>query len=1377
MADIKNEMNGNIFIHYDLNKEKLIPYNLIFDRINSIKARISYGIGSLPRLTFYHRNESKRYEYHYNVESFNLEVENSNEFIEKMDELMKKYNIKTKKDYTLYWIYFNKSFRSKNGKLYKTIEKLKNSHNGAYETYITLRFSDEEKENYSEFEHIYNDVAEFSEKLDFEFFQLKQKIEDDDINFKKLVEFKMSKNTELEITQTILEVKFDIDVDIYEFFDKIKMSRELPFISIGNFFKIFKDFKIPDTWPIEDEEEDEEEKKNTLYMYILNTKDETEKNLYNPDSRLYSIAKLKSKHKKDEINEITMVVESRVDQELTKTELVNRILGSYNKTEENKIVNIITKELGIKGKFQIPNVILYDLIIRDLCINNSLFSNFIFIDESRQVEKIKQNIYIHFVFNSFYSDSENSENKPITASLNQLVVQPNDYNLLTNNFKIGDKYVEIKIVRAIDEQIVRQFIGAFSRLMKLYQKEIDPIINKYEHKIVNFNEYIKKEKEKIIIEKSDQKLTTIVPKIFLPKIYPRKCAQDIQPKIISNEDYKNMLEEFQLPKNYKKNKENKRPKLHALNLLQNAIKLQDKNDLLQEEAELLVDLYGDNWVDNIEKLLRIPISRNDREIFIYPRKNEIPRRYMTTSQTHPYIGIIKNSGDNKDLFKWLPCSYEIPQYKTTDNELKGEKKIKDYYGLQVKNGADINTSNTYTIKTNKYVLSKQIGESVPKNISEFLHTIDNNKDDIYYRKGVSTTISDFKNSTLESITVAMGDLLNVDDRDLFKLDPNRYFKNKRKNMLNYINEIYQTSYQYSNIKKIITTQYLSPKFFLKALEDLFDCYIFLFSRDNINPNGYLAPPFFTQEYYDYKNNIKERPYILLYEHTGTTDGDYHCEIIAKSSDWKRENEKMIFDRDDDIIVKIKEVFNTMYIKNFVINNESIIRLNNLKLPSFKKQIIGQSIDYFGKTRYLKFENDIIIYTNPLPNLLVPLFNNNELNKNLIDNKDALKFLENIDHIPVYSNNYIIGYKGNIGYIQFYLPIKSIINKEKINNDFNVIEFPNYNNEDQLEKFNLYKRLARYIVEYVFYLFSLYYKKTKNDEKKEEKMDDIIVEFANKNIIINPKFKYQHKEQKDEKNNKEVIKRIFDIKNNILLDNGKIVLPNMETLKRVLYALKLNLKNSKDEIINYSNRKYIKHYYEDINDFDQSGNFIIVSGELAVKQLILSTKINYHTTDVIKIIPIDKTEKKRIRKKKETKTEEKKDEDKEDLEEKQIRDITTRHLNTTPYLFSNSNLNKTTYIVQPVTDIKTGQYVYKTYKENGYNIGNINLDLIDSKELKDLKFNVNYSLVLYNSNMDIQVNFITKENSENNCLILIYKIKINKDTSIILYQVLLPINNL
>ena len=76
----------------------------------------------------------------------------------------------------------------------------------------------------------------------------------------------------------------------------------------------------------------------------------------------------------------------------------------------------------------------------------------------------------------------------------------------------------------------------------------------------------------------------------------------------------------------------------------------------------------------------------------------------------------------------------------------------------------------------------QIGEFIPKNISEFLHTIDNDKDDIYYRKGVSTTISEFKNSTIEAITVAMGDLLNEDDRRELKFNKKEYFRKKRKNM-------------------------------------------------------------------------------------------------------------------------------------------------------------------------------------------------------------------------------------------------------------------------------------------------------------------------------------------------------------------------------------------------------------------------------------------------------------------------------------------------------------------------------------------------------------------------------------------------------------------
>lgn len=340
----KKESNnewGNILINYTNTKDKLVPFNLIFDRLDSIKARIAYSIDSLPRLTIYNRlPESKRYQYQYNIESFKLEVENSEYFVKNAPMLMKKYNIKTKKDYTLYWIYFNKDFRRKEGKLYTTIEKLEASRNGAFQIYTNIKgFYDNESENLSEFVNIYKDVEEFAKKLDTEFLQLKIKIEDDNINFKKLINTEMSNNTDLEITQTILEVKFDIDVDIYEFFNKIEMSREVPFISIGNFYKILKDFKIPSNWPIENEDSEEVselEQKNTLYMYILNIKDETEKNLYKPDSRLYSIAKLTIKHKEGEINEVTMIVESRVDQELNKIELVNRILGAYEKREEKE---------------------------------------------------------------------------------------------------------------------------------------------------------------------------------------------------------------------------------------------------------------------------------------------------------------------------------------------------------------------------------------------------------------------------------------------------------------------------------------------------------------------------------------------------------------------------------------------------------------------------------------------------------------------------------------------------------------------------------------------------------------------------------------------------------------------------------------------------------------------------------------------------------------------------------------------------------------------------------------------------------------------------------------------------------------------------------
>ena len=204
----KKESNnewGNILINYTNTKDKLVPFNLIFDRLDSIKARIAYSIDSLPRLTIYNRlPESKRYQYQYNIESFKLEVENSEYFVKNAPMLMKKYNIKTKKEYTLYWIYFNKDFRRKEGKLYTTIEKLEASRNGAFQIYTNIKgFYDNESENLSEFVNIYKDVEEFAKKLDTEFLQLKIKIEDDNINFKKLINTEMSNNTDLEITQTI----------------------------------------------------------------------------------------------------------------------------------------------------------------------------------------------------------------------------------------------------------------------------------------------------------------------------------------------------------------------------------------------------------------------------------------------------------------------------------------------------------------------------------------------------------------------------------------------------------------------------------------------------------------------------------------------------------------------------------------------------------------------------------------------------------------------------------------------------------------------------------------------------------------------------------------------------------------------------------------------------------------------------------------------------------------------------------------------------------------------------------------------------------------------------------------------------------------------
>lgn len=1351
----------SILIHYSKNnkiKDKQINYNPIFDRINSIKARIAYNLGSIPRLTLYKRLESKANEYEFNVDSFNLNVESKDksyeDFVNDAEKLMKLYNIKDKKDYTLYWIYYNKNFRDKDGNLYETIEELKKSR-GIYELYTSSEeikeFFEEKKRSYSEFENIYRDVKVFAKNLDDEYRQLHEKITIDDKNFTKLESKDMEtiERTPLEITQTILELTFEINKDIYELFNKLQISKDVPFANINKYsasssrpggsskyYKILRDFIPPVEWSEKTNEDEsfekDEEKKNILYMQVLNI-DEIDV----IDPKYYSQVEVKAVNKIHETNIITLLIESIVSDKLNQNKLINRILNSLNIDEKTR-ETIVVIEKGIKGTFQIPRLILYDLIIRDLAINDKLFSNFIVIDESRQVEKVKTNIYLYFVFNSFTTITD-SEDSSISVSLNQMVVMPNDYKLINQGFVVNEKYIEVKIIKSTNKKDIEQFTIALSKLLKFYKDKESKVIKKYSQYISDFEtKYVKLEKKQLEKRQRRQLLKDIVPKIF--KIsqnkkysYNKKCEPKRQPDIINEKNYTELLKDYELPKDYlqflleeeKEETKNRKPLLHARNLLQYAQRLEKKNDLLPQENKLLIDLYGEDWKTNIDSYLQIDLNKKDKEVFIYPRSNEEPRKYICTGEKgdnkYIYSGVVENTDpSNKELFPFFPCCFESPSYNINPSKkLANELKMERYYGF----GSKLKTNPlSHSIQTNKFVLENRIGEFLPRYIYEFLHTIDNNRTNVYYRKGTKLN----SNSCLEAISIALN--LNLDDNGI---------KNKRKELLKYIQEIQQTMYQYNNniiIDMIKKDHYISPKLFLKALEDIFNCYIFVFSRDKNNPDGYLAPPNYAQEFYDYKQLT--RKYVLLYEHSGVEDTQLHCEVIAMQDDMKEKKERAFFKYNDDIIKKIKYTFTILYI-----NNDN----GNIQIPDFKEKILGQAVDYFGKTRYLKFKN-VIIFIDPLPNLNLPLINEKEI-KN-ITNKNAIDFLRNIDYYePVYLETYIVGYKGKHKNINFYMPIERTPTKIKPNNNDILIPL---NNVDQLHHFNILKRLSRYILEYVFYIFSYRYL----EGEKKELTDEYILEFAKDNIIINPEFKYS------------LVKRLFDINNVNILDNQKIILPDIETLKRVLYILKLNLTNNTNEIINYSKRQYIKYYYEDINDFDKDDNFLILSGDESLKHLILSKSINYHITDTINAIIPPKIIKKRKEKNEDKEQEEKKNQDEM---EKLKYNLINQHINSYPYLFNNEILNNIlhknqTFIVQPVLFPEIGAYICKVYEEKGYNIGNVNTE--------EMKRYIKYSYIVYNSNTDITL--IGDVNV--NRLILVYKIIMENNESINLYQALLPITH-
>ena len=90
-------------------------------------------------------------------------------------------------------------------------------------------------------------------------------------------------------------------------------------------------------------------------------------------------------------------------------------------------------------------------------------------------------------------------------------------------------------------------------------------------------------------------------------------------------------------------------------------------------------------------------------------------------------------------------------------------------------------------------------------------------------------------------------------------------------------------------------------------------------------------------------------------------------------------------------------------------------------------------------------------------------------------------------------------------------------------------------------------------------------------------------------------------------------------------NGLIVVHDIDTLKRLIYYLRLSIQRNTENVKEYYRKSFIQNYYVDITDFNKHPNQLILFGDESIENLIneiisdtnaslrnISDKFNYTT---------------------------------------------------------------------------------------------------------------------------------------------------------------------
>lgn len=563
---------------------------------------------------------------------------------------------------------------------------------------------------------------------------------------------------------------------------------------------------------------------------------------------------------------------------------------------------------------------------------------------------------------------------------------------------------------------------------------------------------------------------------------------------------------------------------------------------------------------------------------LYPSDGKKQQNYICPNPEFPFPGVQINKLDNSEQYPFVPCCFKNDQ-----TEKQGNYRL--YYhgevpGVKEKKQQEL-------IITDKILGSEKYGE-LPVSLKKLFDILDMDSKYKYIRVGVSRSHSSFLEAVMMGLYIQTGilDLTDSEERINLVLQTRQDLSND-----NFAPMAKQCMYD-STITEIQDFlhddgKYLNPKLTMQLLEEYFNCNIFLFDREK------MRLPRYTQSYYTKK---RDAPCVFIYEHMGS-ESDHakypQCELIVRWNTTRGDDTQYSFPLEQKIGRGVQKVF-SMLNSGYVLE-EKISQVDFPLLDDEEVKISSQVIDSYGKTRQLNLTfqgKNLSIVTGPIPPLAVKITQDNYISTNLSIGKEFLLHYGILSSQTVQEGK-LVELNGQIGTVKVSIPIQPDEIIEDLEINYSGIHYLR-NIKSSLDIYNRNKRYARYITEYLFWLFSKYVR----DNSILEITDKILASFAKKKMSVIENFSYDGN----------VAKNFSE--NSPLLVNGKLVVTSIDMMKRLLYVLKMYTLRDLKTLLTYVNRSGITNYYVDITDFDQYSTQVILQGDDSIDKWIQENRFVY-----------------------------------------------------------------------------------------------------------------------------------------------------------------------